>query len=328
MKPYAIGIDVGGTKITAGVLDRDAHVLASYVSRAHVGHLPAAVVDAIEEAFHASLAEAGLAREDVAGVGVGFAGHVNGPAGLVLTSSNLPAWDNVPLRDQVAERMGVPVVLENDSNCATVAEHRYGAGRGTRHMCYVTFSTGYGLGIIIDGKLYVGATGTAGEIGHTVVDPDGPMCTCGKRGCVMSYACGMALSHMACERVISGEKTLLRDICGDTPEHVSGEIVAECARQGDAVAIELLTIAGTYFGIGLSTIVQVLNPEVIVVGGGLANIGPMIMGPCMKALRDNVHPVLAKSARIVPSMFGEQAGLVGAAALVFERFERVPDCMG
>jgi glucokinase len=268
MTAFAVGVDVGGTKIVVGIIDSTARVVARYSSKAHAGRPPQEVIEATVEAFNKAMAQVGLQADDVAGVGVGFAGHVHGAAGLVLTSSNLPAWDNHPLRDLLQERLQIPVILENDSNCAAWAEYRFGAGRGVRHMCYVTFSTGYGLGIVIDGKLYTGATGTAGEIGHTVADPNGPLCSCGKRGCVMSYACGMAISRMACERLRerlqSGEPTLLRDLCGPTPEHVSGEVVAEAAQQGDKVAREILAIAGRYFGIGLSTVVQVLNPERIV----------------------------------------------------------------
>jgi glucokinase len=313
-----VGIDVGGTKIAAGVVDTSGNVVSHFYTRAHAGQPPADVIKSIEEAFYGALRAAGVARGDIMGVGVGFAGHVNGPAGLVLTSSNLPEWDNVPLRQIIADRIGKPVRLDNDANCAALAEYRFGAGRGSRHMCYVTFSTGYGLGIIINGNLYVGATGTAGEIGHTVVDPDGPLCSCGKRGCIMAYACGMALSRMAYERIHAGEETILRDLCGGAPESISGETVAAAARQGDRLARELIEIAGRYFGIGLSTIVQVLNPEVIVIGGGLARIGSMLMEPCLQALRENVHPVIAESARIVYSQLWDDAGLIGAGALLWE----------
>jgi glucokinase len=318
MPELVVGVDVGGTKITAGVIDAAAQILSRRSVRAHAGRPPHEVVDAIAEATGAALAEARLTRSDVAGVGVGFAGHVNGAAGTVLTSSNLPAWDSHPLRDVLQERLCIPVVLENDANCAAWAEYRFGAGQGSRHLCYVTISTGFGSGIVIDGQLYTGATGTAGEIGHTVIDPDGPMCTCGKRGCVMSYACGMAISRMACERLEAGEPTLLRDLCGDSPEHVSGEVVAEAARQGDTLAQEILTITGRHFGIGLSTIVQVLNPDRIVVGGGLARTGALIMEPAMQALNENIHPVLIDSAEIVLSELWDDAGLIGAGALVWQ----------
>jgi glucokinase len=271
------------------------------------------------EALERVLAQAGLRQEDIAGIGVGFAGHVHGQKGVVLTSSNLPAWDRYPLRDHLQEQVKIPVILENDSNCAAWAEYRFGAGRGSRYLCYVTFSTGYGLGIVIDGKLYTGATGTAGEIGHTVVDPDGPLCSCGKRGCVMSYACGIAISRMACERVRRGEPTLLRELSGSAPDHISGEVVAEAARRGDQVAQEILKIAGRYFGIGLSTVVQILNPDRIIIGGGLAKIGPPLMDSCLQALNENIHPVLVGSAEILYSELWEEAGVRGAAALVWER---------
>jgi glucokinase len=318
MSDFAVGVDVGGTKISAGVVDPQARVLSRYGVRAHAGRPPDEVIEAIVEATGAALSGAGLTTDHVAGIGVGFPGHVNGAAGRVLTSSNLPAWDNHPLRDILQVRLGAPVVLENDTNCATWAEYRFGAGRGSRYMCYVTLSTGYGLGIVIDGRLYVGTTGTAGEVGHTVADPNGPLCSCGKRGCVMSYASGIAIDRMARERLQSGEPTLLRDLCGPSPAHISGETVAEAARQGDPVARDILKIAGHYAGIGLSTVVQVLNPDRIVIGGGLVHIGPLLMGPCFQALNENIHPVLIDSAEIVFSELGDEAGMIGAAAIVWE----------
>ena len=318
MPDLAIGVDVGGTNITAGVVDASAQVISRKRVRSHSGRPPHEVISAILKATTAALSAAGLEREAVAGVGVGFAGHVNGAQGIVLTSSNLPAWDNHPLRDLLHQQLGIPVILENDANCAAWAEYCYGAGRGSRHMCYLTISTGFGAGIIIDGKLYTGATGSAGEIGHVVVEPNGPPCTCGKRGCAMSYACGLAISRMACERLERGEQTLLRDLCGPTPERVSGEVVAEAARRGDTVAVELLTTAGYYFGISLSTIVQLLNPDRIVIGGGLMRTGSMIMEPALKAMNENIHPVLKDSAEIVPSELDADAGMLGAAAIVWE----------
>ena len=182
MSAFAVGIDIGGTKIAAGVVDAAAQVVARHSSRVHSGHSPEEVIEAAVEAFERVLTQADLKVEKVAGVGVGFAGHVNGAAGRVLTSSNLPAWDNHPLRDLLQARLGAPVILENDTNCAAWAEYRFGAGKGSRSMCYATISTGSGIGIIIAGKLYEGATGTAGKLGHTVVELDGPLDTSGKRG--------------------------------------------------------------------------------------------------------------------------------------------------
>lgn len=318
MTMSAVGIDVGGTKIAAGVVDSNGTILSRYYSRAHSGHPPPLVVDGIEEGFQAVLAESGLRKEEIAGVGVGCAGHVNSAAGLVLTNSNLPDWENVPLRDLVSQRLGVPVTVDNDTKCAALAEYRYGAGRGSRHMCYVTFSTGYGMGLVIDGKLYRGAIGTAGEIGHTVIVPDGALCTCGKHGCVMAYASGIALSRIASERVRAGEPTIIRSRCGSAPDHVSGEIIAEAARMGDRLALDLIESAGRYFGMSLANIVEALNPEVIVIGGGLARMGPLLLEPCLEAMNENIHPVLVGVTRIEMAQLGEDAGLVGAATLLWE----------
>lgn len=317
MKRQVVGIDIGGTKIAAGLVDEDAAVHFRCESKGHAGRPPDVVIESADRVFHMVLAGANLEASSLAGVGVGFAGHTDAMRGLILTSSNLPAWDRVPLREILSKRFGVPVVLDNDCNAAALAEHRYGSGRGSRHMVYVAFSTGVGAGIIIDGQIYRGHTGTAGEVGHTVVDVDGRLCSCGNRGCLMAWACGMALTELAAERIEAGEETLLREMAGGDLARIKGEMVAEAARRGDRVARELVQLTGRYLGVGLSTVVQVLNPEVIVVGGGLTRMGAQLMDPCLQTLRQHLPPVLVGSARIVPSHFGEDVGIVGAAALVF-----------
>ena len=212
MKPYAIGIDVGGTKIAAGVVSRDGTILHRYTTQTHSEREPDVVIEAIEQTYHALCETSHVKTDDIEAIGLGFAGNVNGPAGVVLVSSNLPAWDHFPLRDTIRQRVEIPVLLENDTNLCAIGEHRYGAGRGVRNMCYVTLSTGYGLGIIIHDRLYVGHTGTAGELAHVVVDPGGPPCTCGKRGCLMAYASGVGISRMAYEKLEAGVDTVLRDM--------------------------------------------------------------------------------------------------------------------
>jgi glucokinase len=316
MKRQVVGIDIGGTKIAAGLVDEDAAVHFRCESKGHAGRPPDVVIESADRVFHKVLAGANLEASSLAGVGVGFAGHTDAMRGLILTSSNLPAWDRVPLREILSKRFGVPVVLDNDCNAAALAEHRYGAGRGTQHMVYVVFSTGTGAGIIVNGELYRGHIGAAGELGHTVIDVDGRRCSCGKRGCLMSWACGMALTELAGERVRDGDDTLICEMADGDLGSINGEMVAEAARRGDRVACELIQLTGRYLGVGLSTIVQVLNPELIVVGGGLTQMGAMLMDPCLQSLRENVHPVLADSTRVSPSHFGVDAGLVGAAALV------------
>jgi len=320
---FVVGVDVGGTKIATALVDAAGTIIARYTSKAHSGRPPEEVIKAIIEGCRDVVDAAHRKGVPVSGVGVAFAGHVHGAKGVVLTASNLPGWSNYPLRNRLEEQLEFPVLLENDANCAAWGEYCFGAGRGSVYMCYVTFSTGYGLGIVADGKLYSGATGTAGELGHTVVDVDGPVCFCGKRGCIMSYACGMAISRMARERLGGGEPTLLRQLVAD-PTRIEAEAVAHAARAGDRTAREILETAGRYFGIGLSTVVQVLNPDRIVIGGGLVKIGPPLMDPCLRALNENIHPVLVDSAEIVLSKMDEDAGLIGAAALARQRLSEAP----
>ncbi len=321
MKPYAVGIDVGGTKIAAGVLDRSMNVLSVHVTKEHAGQLPAQVVDTIERAYWETLNQARIPPSDIAGIGLSFAGHTDGRRGVVLTSSNMPEWDQVPLRDIVAKRLDQHVLLDNDANLAAVAEHRYGAGRGAADLVYITFSTGVGMGILVNGKLYQGHTGTAGEIGHTVVEADGRRCSCGKRGCIMAYACGIALRNRAWERIQAGEETALRDVAWDDPQLINGELICEVATRGDPVAQDLIISTGRYLGIALSTVVQVLNPELIVIGGGLTNIGSMLLDPCLESLRQNVHPVLWGAGRIVLGRFQQNVSIIGGAAAVLSEME-------
>jgi glucokinase len=316
-KPYAVGLDVGGTKIAAGLVTHDGTILHRYTTHAHSEKEPRFVIDAIVEAFRALFNKSDVGASDIEAVGLGFPGNTNGAEGIVLVCSNLPAWDHVPLRDIVAEQIGVPVVLENDTNLCAVGEHRYGAGRGTRNMCYVTVSTGYGMGIIINHQLYSGHIGTAGELGHVVVSPGGPMCTCGKRGCLMAYGSGIGLSRMAYEKLEAGAATALREMVPPGGKRIPGELIAEAAAQGDQVAQEIIHVAGTYCGIGLSMVNQIINPELIVVGGGLTRMGAMLMEPMLGAMRENTQPELLDSVTVSPWQLGDDLGILGAAAKVF-----------
>jgi glycyl-radical enzyme activating protein/glucokinase-like ROK family protein len=321
MKKYAVGIDVGGTKIAVGVLDSSLNILSVHVTKEHAGQLPAQVVDATEHAYNEAVREAKISPDEIAGIGLSFAGHTDGLHGIVLTSSNMPEWDRVPLRDIISKRLNQHVILDNDTNFAVVAEHRYGAGRGAEDVIYITFSTGVGMGIMVGGKLYQGATGTAGEIGHTVVEVDGRRCSCGKRGCLMAYASGIALRNRALERIQAGEETALRQLVWDDPLLISGEQICEIAKKGDPVAQDLIISMGRYLGIALSTIVQVINPELIVIGGGLTNMGSMLLDPCLESLRQNVHPILWGAGRIVLGKFQQNVSVIGGAAAVFSELE-------
>ena len=322
MKPYAVGIDVGGTKIAAGLVNRSGRIHHRYITHAHSERDPEFVIDAIVQAYRALIEGSDVRPADIEAVGLGFPGNTNGAAGVVLSCSNLPAWDNVPLRDIVAARIGMQVLLENDANLCAVGEHRYGAGRGVRNMCYVTISTGFGMGIIIENRLYAGHNGMAGELGHVVIAPGGPYCSCGKRGCLMAYASGIGLSRMVYEQLEAGAETALRDRVPSDGKRVPGEVIALAASEGDEVAQEIIRTAGTYAGIGLSVAVQILNPELIVVGGGLTLIGAMLEESMLTAMQEHTQPGLRDTVTIKPSELGNDLGILGAAAKVFADAEQ------
>ena len=316
-KPLAIGVDIGGTKIAAGVVDRTGQVLSRFSTKSHAEQPPDVVMATVKEAVENVLASSDRAADEVAAVGIGFPGNTNGRAGVVLTCSNLPAWDHFPLRDVLANQLGLPVILDNDTNMAVVGEHQFGAAQGVDDVCYVTVSTGMGAGVMVRGRVYAGYSGSAGEVGHAVVQPNGAMCSCGKRGCVMAYASGVGISRMAYERVAAGDTTQLRDVMRPDGRRIPVEDVVRVAGEGDLVAQEILSTAAQYCGLGLSIIIQVLSPEMIVVGGGLTRMGSLLMDPALAAMRENTQPELLEFVRVVPWQLGDDLGILGGAASVF-----------
>jgi len=314
---YAIGIDVGGTKIAAGIVNQDGTILHRHVSRTHAEQPPPVVISAIEETFRELLSAADLTADDIEAVGVGFPGNINRQEGVVLACSNLPDWDNYSLRDELSNRLGVRVILDNDTNMGVMGEHRFGAGRGASNLCYLTISTGLGMGMILDNRLYRGHIGSAGEVGHVVIEPNGPLCGCGKRGCLMAYASGIAVSRMAYEKINAGAETKLAELIPADGHRFPTEVVLEAAEAGDAVAEEILRTAARYLGLALSIAVQILNPERIVVGGGLTRIGPRLWDVAEATMREHTQPQLWDSVRVVPWELGDNLGVLGAAAIVF-----------
>jgi len=313
----AVGVDIGGTKIVAGVVDRTGRVLGRFTTRAHSEQPPDAVISVVNEAFQKVLESAGIRADDVAGVGVGFPGNTNGRDGIVLTCSNLPAWDHYPLRDVLVDTLGASVILDNDTNMGVIGEYQFGAGKGVGNLCYVTVSTGMGMGIMVNGKVYSGHSGSAGEVGHVVAELNGALCSCGKHGCVMAYASGIGISRMAYEQIEAGAETSLRHQMPDNGRRFPVEIVADAARDGDQVASDILATAARYCGIGLSVAVQVLSPELIIIGGGLTRMGPLLLDPALAAMREHTQPELLDFVRVVPWQLGDDLGILGAAARVF-----------
>ena len=308
----AIGVDVGGTKVAAGVVGPDGAILAA-TRRPTPSGSPAETEQVIADV----VAELRSSYADVVAVGIGAAGWVASDRATVVYAPNL-AWRDEPLRDRLAERIDLPVVVENDANAAAWAEHRFGAARDADHVVLVTAGTGIGTGIVIGGQLYRGGFGMAGEAGHLTMVRDGLPCGCGQRGCWEQYASGNALVRLARERA-AAEPTrakVLLDLAGGAAAEVTGAMVTEAAGSGDPVAQECFDEVGRCLGEGLADIAAVLDPTVFVVGGGVADAGELLLAPARAAyaarLPGGAH---RQHAPVRLAELGNEAGLVGAADL-------------
>lgn len=314
-----LAVDLGGTKIMAAVVLSDGKVLSKkyYLTMADKG--PKAVVDRIVFAVNAAMAQAELKTSEFIGLGIAAAGILDTKRGIVTTSPNLPHWRNVSLRDILAEKLGLGTYIINDANAAALGEHRFGAGRGFDNMIYLTVSTGIGGGIIANGELYSGTDGCAGELGHMTIEVDGPQCHCGNLGCLEALASGWAVAREAKERINQGEKSSVIEFTGGKLEDITAETVAMAARRGDKLAASIVSDAANYLGVGLANLVNIFNPELIVIGGGLSKMGGMLLGPARKVVRARAFTLPARTVRIVRAGLGSNAGIIGAAAYVFEQ---------
>jgi glucokinase len=306
-----VGIDVGGTKIAGGVVDEHGMVLATALRQS-----PATDTAAIEVAIEEVVSEL-RGSHDVDGVGVGAAGFIDAARSTVLFSPNL-AWRDEPLKSDLETRLGLPVVIENDANAAAWGEFTFGAGEDVDDLLLVTVGTGVGGGMVLTGELHRGAFGVAAEIGHLRVVPGGLLCGCGNKGCWEQYASGNALVRDARDQARRGSliaKSLV-DRAGGDVDAITGPLITEAASDGDAFAIELLEVLGRWLGEGIASLTAVLDPAVVVIGGGVSDAGDLLLDPIRAHFRSNLtgrnyRPAL----EIRQATLGNKAGLIGAADL-------------
>ena len=306
-----LALDFGGTKLAAATVEPGAR---AFRARASMPSPPNKSAEADREIILA-LAREVLGGKRPAAVGVSFGGPVR--EGVVLLSHHVPDWEDFPLAEWLREHFGAPAAVENDANAAALGEWRYGAGRGTRYFLYVTVSTGVGGGIVIGGRLYRGADGLAGEIGHMVVDPGGPRCTCGRRGCLEAFSAGPAIARRARELLAShhrsGEGRIILELVGGDPSRITAREVAMAAARGDPLAAEILREAGEALGFGLAQAIALLNPERVALGGGVVKAGEPFLAHVRKAANAWAFP--GARVEIALAELGDDAPLWGAAAL-------------
>ena len=309
---YTIGVDVGGTKVLGGVVDESGTVVKTArrdTPREGGSALTQAIADVAKEL---------MAEFTIDSVGVSAAGFVSSDRKTMLATPNIAGWNGVDLDYQLTSLIGLPVVIENDANAAAWGEARFGAGRGKRHMLMLTVGTGIGGGIVVNGELYRGAFGTAAEIGHIRVVPEGHLCGCGARGCFEQYGSGNALMRHARE-AIAASPDIARNLLsrGDgTLEGLTGKAITDAARDGDAVALAAFNTTAHWLGAGIASLAVVLDPECVVIGGGVIDAGEILLKPTREALERSM-PFAGKHPypEVIGAQLGNEAGLVGVADL-------------
>jgi glucokinase len=310
-----LGIDLGGTKIAAGVVSPAGELRASVQVPTPVREGVKAVIRAMVSASRGAAKAAGVGIGHLAGAGVGAPGPVDVEAGLVVSPPNLPGWRDVALGQLLGRSLGLTVALQNDANVAGLAEYRFGAGRGCSPLVYLTVSTGIGGAVLLDGKLLSGVRGGAGEVGHIVLLPDGPLCGCGNRGCLEALASGTAVARRAREAVRQSAPSRLTERFASRPSRITAAVVADFAQAGDAESQRILSEAMEHLGRGVAGVVSLLNPERVVIGGGLSALGPALFEPVRRAVARLANGLASSSVSVVPAELGPHSGVIGAAAL-------------
>jgi glucokinase len=315
---YIVGVDLGGTNIVVGAMPEDgSSELAMRSLPTHGEEGPTAVVDRIvgmvEDVIADVMADTGAAREDFLGVGIGSPGPLDRERGMVIVSPNL-GWKDFPLRDEIGSRVNMLATLDNDANCATLGEWWCGAAKGHRNVVGMTIGTGIGGGLIIDGQLYHGSSDAAGEIGHTTIDSNGRLCKCGNYGCVEAYASGTAIAIRAREALVDEEGSTMLALAGGDSASITAQTVYEAAKQNDPVAIEVVRETARILGTAISTLINIINPDIVVIAGGVTQAGDALFEPLRSEVRRRAFKTAVDACEIVPGMLPISAGVVGAVA--------------
>lgn len=312
-------VDLGGTKIFTVIADQKLNILARQRIKTPADQSAGILIKEMVQSVLDALQSVGAEKSDLEAVGVCAPGFFDWQDRILLDSPNLPYLNNVPLEKVIGEELQVPVVAENDANAAALGEARFGAGKGSKDVVFVTVSTGIGAGLVLDGKLYRGSRGFSGEIGHMAVKWDGPLCGCGRRGCLEAVSSGTAIARSAKEAVLAGEKTILTALA--EKKEISAKDIFAAAAAKDPVAEKIVEEATHYLGIGFVNTVNMLNPAVLVVGGGVAEAGEALLAPLRQIIADHAVSHIAKTVALRKAELGTEAGAIGMLCLLKDCLE-------
>jgi glucokinase len=314
---HFVGVDVGGTKVAAGLVDSGGRITRQtrtpMVATDAVGGL-AAVTSAIDAVYSGRDLSPKL-KSAISGIGICAPGPLNPRTGVVVNPPNLPGWRNFPLAAEISKAYSLPVRVDNDGNAAALAEALWGAGRGHRNVFCATIGTGIGTGIVFDGRIYHGRTGAAAEGGHMSIDYRGPRCGCGKLGCIEALASGPAIARRASEQIIAGRRSSILELAGGHVDRISSEMVGQAYRAGDPLAKEVLHDTATFLTVWLGNLVDLLEPDVMILGGGAASLLEPFFGEIRNQLPNWCVNSECQDIPLLPAHYGADAGIAGGAAL-------------
>lgn len=310
---YVVGIDFGASHLTILIADLAAHILEENEILLDIQDGPEICLTQADRLLRELLIKANREMKEVLAIGVGVPGPVVSDAGMVLAPPIMPGWDRFPIRDNLMKKWGCPVILSNDAELGALGEWAAGAGRGEQNLVYIKIGTGIGAGILIGGQIYRGVTGSAGEIGHLTIEENGPLCACGNHGCLEAIAGGRAIAQQAQDVARKDQRTRLGNI--KPIEAITARDVASAARLGDLPAQQILTRAGTYVGIAIAGMVNMFNPGMVIIGGGVAQTGDILLEPMRMAVQRRSLPAATRVVRITTAMLGRRSSSLGAVIL-------------
>lgn len=316
-----IGVDLGGTNVRAAVTDREGSILGEGRRPSMAMDGPQVTIPEIIQAIRDAISDAGVQAEDVCGIGMGVPGRHISKEGIVVWSPNFKDWGGLQLLAPIRDELGIPAFMGNDVNVAALGEFRFGAARDVNSMVMLTLGTGIGGGIILDGKLWLGANEGGGEIGHQIINPNGRRCGCGNFGDLEGEAGRDAIIERALRKIYMGRKTMLTQQLEPKFLDLTPAMLAEAAAQGDKLAIEVMEETGYFVGIGVANAINFLNVEMVVIGGGISAAGSALWDPIMRTVRANALKEAVEVCQIVPSALGDDAGIMGGVVLVLQEME-------
>ena len=307
---YVVGVDFGATHLSVLVADLSARILEEVELEINIQAGPEPCLAEADRQVRKAVANAGLELKDILAIGLGVPGPIVSEAGMVVSPPLMPGWDRYPIRDMLEKKWGCPVSVNNDAELGALGEWAFGAGRGEHNLAYIKVGTGIGAGLLLEGQIYRGVTGSAGEIGHLTMDENGPMCTCGNQGCLEAIAGGRAIAEQAREAARKGMRTQLSRV---TPvENITAHDVAAAACKGDLLAQQILARAGSHIGIAIAGLVNLFNPGMVIIGGGVAQTGDLLLEPIRQAVERRSLPAATRVVRITTAMLERRSSSMGA----------------